>query len=536
MKTIKFLILSLILLVIASCSKDDVGSNTEISGVTEEVYYEMVGDVQSIGLKEHYELLIQEASEGNDENDAHLLEYAIKQLDAADEYEKECINQVGANWDTGVDGEEGKNRLLGYRYATIRYKSIDHTGKDVMLSTLVVWPYNNILSDPEANNIIIGCHITITSNAERPSNYSKQDITTDVGMLACAAKSNHIKSGYENLVIIPDYQGYGATHGEVHPYLSQDITARQVLDGVRAGKAFYEKHLGHKLKDDWESISTGYSQGGSVAMAVHRYIEKNNLDEFRFAGSVCGSGPYDPVATLKKYVTTNKAYMPVSTAMMVYSMCKTNPRLMGKYEAKDFLSEKFINTDIIKMIESKNMNTDQISDALLDNSLKYDESDNTSLCIYRDSDKGFYPYRSNNKDKYVWKSGNMTSYALITDCLRPEFIDYINGNEASAHKEKMEALIAALNDNVLHNDWSPDHPIILYHSAADEVVPLDNYLECLNVWKNNPNVMGTRYYGISHTHVAYGKIFYLFHDGPGLNAVASGDFQGYEFNGWTMGI
>ena len=125
MKTIKFLILSLILLVIASCSKDDVGSNTEISGVTEEVYYEMVGDVQSIGLKEHYELLIQEASESNDETDAHLLEYAIEELEAADEYEKECINLAGANWDTGVDGEEGKNRLLGYSYASIRYKSID---------------------------------------------------------------------------------------------------------------------------------------------------------------------------------------------------------------------------------------------------------------------------------------------------------------------------------------------------------------------------------------------------------------------------
>ena len=94
MKKFKFLILILILLGIVSCSKDDMGSNTDISGVTEEVYYEMVGDVQSIGLKEHYELLIQEASEGNDENDAHLLEYAIKELEAADEYEKECMDFV----------------------------------------------------------------------------------------------------------------------------------------------------------------------------------------------------------------------------------------------------------------------------------------------------------------------------------------------------------------------------------------------------------------------------------------------------------
>mgnify|MGYP003309622332 FL=1 len=163
-------------------------------------------------------------------------------------------------------------------------------------------------------------------------------------MLACCAKSNGAGSSYENLVIIPDYQGYGATHGEVHPYLSQDLTARQVLDGVRAGIAYFTQKIG-KLEDGWRSVSTGYSQGGSVAMAVHRYIEKNNLvSDFNFAGSVCGSGPYDPLATLKKYVKMEYVYMPVAAAMMMYSMCKTSPRLKGKYDLDDFLPKSFTDT------------------------------------------------------------------------------------------------------------------------------------------------------------------------------------------------
>ena len=101
-------------------------------------------------------------------------------------------------------------------------------------------------------------------------------------------------------------------------------------------------------------------------MAVHRYIEKNNLEsEFNFAGSVCGSGPYDPFATLKKYVNDDKSYMPASAAMMMYSMCNTSPRLMGKYSLEDFLTEEFLDTDIIKMIEEKKLNTDEMQEKLL---------------------------------------------------------------------------------------------------------------------------------------------------------------------------
>ena len=537
MKKFNFWAIALILLGVTSCANDDPDSRIEITGLTDEVYFEKVGDIQSIGLKEHYQLLIQEASQGNNEGDAMMLEYAQSQLESVDEYEKECINQVGANWDSGADGESGTNGLLGYRYATIRYKSIDHTGKKVMLSSLVVWPYNNILSDPHANNIVIGCHVTIGSNAERPSNYSKNSILTDVGMLACSAKSNGIGLSYENLVIIPDYQGYGATHGEVHPYLSQDITARQVLDGVRAGKAFYEQYLEHKLEDNWKSISTGYSQGGSVAMAVHRYIEKNNLtSEFRFAGSVCGSGPYDPVATLKKYIDEDKTYMPVAAAMIVYSMCNTNQRMMGKYNVEDYMTDACINSGIIDMIKSKTLDTDKMNEALLEHSAKYNKDDKTSLCMYRKCGDEFYPYRKDTKDIYTWESGNKTSYAVLSDCLRPEVINWMKGEKDPAHKDKMEAFIGALNDNALYNNWSPAKPIILFHTKDDEVVPIENYTNCLNSWENSPNVKGVRYVGFTKYHVAYGTVFFLQHEGWGVSSILGGDLKDFQFDKMVVGV
>ena len=189
MKKIKHLFWAILLIGIASCSDETPTQPENNSVLTEDVTFQMEGDIKSIELREHYQTIIQEASGSNNEESAMWLEYAKAQLDTVALMEKEIINESGANWDVNTDGEGNSNVQLGYKYATIRYKSIDHNGKDVMLSSLVVWPFNAIIPDPDANNVIIGCHITIGSNAERPTNYAKGAITSDVGMLAVCAMS-----------------------------------------------------------------------------------------------------------------------------------------------------------------------------------------------------------------------------------------------------------------------------------------------------------------------------------------------------------
>ena len=542
MKTKRFSFLAVLLSILVSCHDNKIETPTGITGLTEEVYFEQVGDVKSIGLTEHYELLIQQATADNAEENASFLAYLQQELDAAEEFQQECINQSGANWDTGADGEGGKNRLLGYQYATIRYKSIDYNGNPAMLSTLVVWPFNNIISDPDANNVVIGCHVTYGSNAERPTNYDKNSIKSDVGMLACCARSMAgISSQYDNLVIIPDYQGYGATHGDIHPYLSQDITARQVLDGVRAGIAYYQQT--HKLEKGWKSVSTGYSQGGSVAMAVHKYIEQNNLvSEFNFAGSVCGSGPYDPLATLKKYINTGEVYMPVAAGMMIYSMCNTNPRLKGKYDVEDFVEQNFLDTDIVEMIQEKKLNTDQMQEELLQYSAKYNEDEDKFFMYRLSKDDGyFHPYTKDTKDKFKWESGYIRTAKTDTYQLL-EYYTYIyfrdNGKPINVIGDYTAAkeLWGALEDNVLYRDWTPSHPIFLYHTEEDEVVVIDNYWNCLEAWKGSDMVKGTIYKGATETHVSYGSYFFMYHCGEGISAIFDGKAGDYEFSRIDKGL
>ena len=537
-------ILAVFLFVFTSC-EDEPTVPSGPTGLTDEVYFEEIGTVDSIGLVEHYELLLQQTTANNAEASPEYLALIQEQLANAEEYTQECINQSGANWDEGVDGKGAKNRLIGYQYTTIRYKSIDHNGKPVMLSTLVVWPYNMIFANPTPQNVIIGCHVTIGSNAERPTNYNKNTIKSDVGLIACCARKRRDKeenkSNIGNLVIMPDYQGYGATHGEVHPYLSQDLTARQVLDGVRAGIKFYNQKQG-KLGTNWKSVSTGYSQGGSVAMAVHRYIEKNNLvDEFHFAGSVCGAGPYDPIATLTNYTNTNQLYMPVAAAMMMYSMCNTNPRLMGKYTINDFLSEKFINSGVITRIKEKRLNTDEMQEQLFQYSAKFEVADTRTFCMYRlSTDNSFYPYRKDTKDSITWKPGYIaTAWAKTSETLHDECYNYFRFNQAPQSQEKLKALQAfkaALEDNVLYRDWTPAHPIFLYHSVADEVVVFENYQNCLNAWTGSDMVKGTRYNGLTKTHVNYGSIFFLLHCDEGLNAILDNNVDKFKFDRLLYGI
>ena len=547
MKTLKFTLMAVLLSVFVSCSDNKISQPAGVTGLTEDIHFVQDGEIGTMGMIEHYEKLLEKASESN-ADDAAYIKYLQDQMEDAEHYCDSLINVAGANgqWDQGTDGAGGKNRLLGYQFATIRYKSIDHYGNPIMLSTLVVWPYNNLFPNPAADNVIIGCHVTISSNAERPTNYINNSIMSDVGMLACCAKSTGLGASYENLVIIPDYQGYGATHGEPHPYLSQDLTARQVLDGVRAGIKYYEQS--HKLEKGWKSVSTGYSQGGSVAMAVHRYIERNNLEsEFNFAGSVCGNGPYDPLATLQTYLNTGKygkVYMPVSAAMMMYSMCNTNPRLMGKYSPKDFLTQKFLDTDMIKMIEEKQLNTDQIQEELFKYSVKYYENDK-KFYMYRMTKEGHYlRYTADIGELIEWEPGYIkTAYAELDEMLEEHTYEYFksNGNSEKINSSPnnythAKLLRSALEDNILYRDWKPAHPIFLYHTEEDEVVVFQNYRNCLDAWKGSKYVHGRIYKGITHTHVNYGSVFYMMHCGAGISAILNGRADSYPFEGTIYDI
>jgi hypothetical protein len=287
---------------LTACSDYDDNNDAHEGQPLYDVANIQVIDSGRISVTDFYQRLIQSATEGNADEDEMLTEFYQQQLASIKAYEQylrdSLANVSGANGSEGAD-TDGKSMTYSYEWTTIRYTTTDVDGNNIECSELLVWPYNAVCN-PNPDHVVIGCHCTITSNFERPSNFSNLGHKNDVNMLACFA--NPVSQ--EALVIVPDYQGYGATHGDSHPYCNREVTARQVIDGVKAGITYFEKYE-KKLEKNWKSVAVGYSQGGAVAAGVLRYAQEHGLSDLRLAGAVCGDGPYDPVAHLRYYITDN---------------------------------------------------------------------------------------------------------------------------------------------------------------------------------------------------------------------------------------
>ena len=523
-----------------SCSSDDpiadIGENLPVFSGSTENTSDMIEIIDSgkVSWHEHYSTMLSEAQQGNGEEDEMLAEFAQMMLASMDSLTDVYIEQAGSNFDPNLDGPDGKNRLLGYQYYNIRYTSVNEDNQPIRLSELVAWPYNNILANPNPDNVVIGCHVTITANKERPSNYYNNDFGTDVGMLLCHAKSNGVLADTESLVVIPDYEGYGSSSVVAHPYLYQSLTARQVVDGVKAAINWFQGkgkgEWGGKLDKGWKSYSVGYSQGGSVAMAVHKHIEQNNLaDQLNYIGSICGDGPYDPVATFKEYISTGKVYMPVAVGLILKGMCDSNPYMKGKYTPSDYFTDAFMATNITTYIAQKEKTTDEIQKELLNYSM-YNESD--FYMMARDKTGNYYKYkpesdRSWDEDKIKEPMG---AYCEIEQLIRPEVIQYFKGEGVSdEYLPKCEALYKALEMNIITRDWTPSKPNIVFHSTRDEVVPFVNYESVYDVNNNNNKFYGFKYQSKkTYTHVGAGKSFYMLYESGYARALLKDKLSDYS--------
>ncbi len=77
----------------------------------------------------------------------------------------------------------------------------------------------------------------------------------------------------------------------VHPYLIQDATAKQCWDAACAAKYWKENCKDsadvefNGFEDNFYTLAMGYSQGGSVALAVQNFIQNNDSsDRLRLKG------------------------------------------------------------------------------------------------------------------------------------------------------------------------------------------------------------------------------------------------------------
>lgn len=447
--------------------------------------------------------------------------------------------KVGTKRKVGSTGRTGSlmaGWIAEYEYNVFvyNYPSVDAGGNAVTLSSIAACPTKKGTS--EVRDVIIGTHITITKNDECPSHSTKGFESTDWGMLFSFAGGPKLKLGWitnliagvltpvftpigviwatvgistaaasadpaqnYNLVIMPDYEGYGETVGRAHPYLYQELTARQCVDATLYGIELYKNDAGlkdirHNLRSDYRTLSCGYSQGGSVALAVHRFIEQNNLaDRLHFVGSICGDGPYDPMSTLMYYmerdIAGHKMSMAVVLPLIIKGMLDTNP-YMKTHKAEDYFTEEFLSTGIMRWLTDKVKSTDDIEDSWAS------QAQSGMTTIFDNS-----------------------GHAMMRDIMKPECYNYFKaiyeankntymlkeGIPLPTHRGLMEDLHFALASNDMTRGWTPEHAVFLFHSTDDTVVPYVNFTKAQNSFGR---WVVPRTISIGRDHVPSGEVFF----------------------------
>jgi hypothetical protein len=523
----------MVVLLLVACSDNDTEKKTDVGNTP---IYDLskveVSDMGYVSVTDFYSNIVKKATEGNSDRNQILLEYAQKQLNLVKEKEQflnDSLNNVhgtngeayGENW----DHKGGKNSIMWFQYCTLRYKAKGVNGKDEELSELVIWPYGNVW-DPQPDHVIVGCHCTVLSNAERPTNFEDFDVDTDLFMLASFAHS----FSQEALVVIPDYEGYGATHGNTHPYIDREVLAQQVVEGTKAAIAWYQNKFKDGLAENWKSVAIGYSQGGSVAAGVLRYCQEHNENSLRMAGAVCGGGCYSPESTLKSYIDNGRIYMPIALALMIKSCLDTQPELKNVH-LEDVCTQEFINTGIFQWIKEKKYITEDIQDMLLLHSME--KGGFLMYCWSKDEDK-FLPYDADHKmngkklRKWNHEYGAATSYCTPEAVLKPEVIEFFkNGLTANSPSFLMD-LRTVLQRNSLYYRWLPstDSGFIFFHSTKDEVVPHVNMTEVDEMWTSTPLPFCRLDYENNSTylHVGSGTAFYVKYCGDLVDDILYGNW------------
>lgn len=414
-------------------------------------------------------------------------------------------------------------------YAIVDYPSTSADGTPITLSMLVCWPERVGLPDPSPNTLVIGNHVTRTRYDEVPSYFKTLSSATDVHLLATTwATASFILPDVidgireiigdprEALLVMPDYEGYGASLSRTHPYLNRNVQARQSLEAALYAKEWFEKNKKKEFTDDYKTIAIGYSQGGAVSAATYRYaLENGYADDLNFVGAVCGDGPYEPEQTLKTYISSNILSMPVSIALVLKGLCETDPEMI-KVGAKpqDFSTESFYKCGIYEKIGAKIYTTDECGDC---------------TWHYADEHPGAFQWKT-----YVEPDGKEQHTHLCTNtAANKATIDYFTDGTLPDDKTlalKLQTLGHCLQKHGLTysegGTWVPpsDAKFTFFHARRDDVVPYEN-MDLVRLRWGYDKAKYIEYNTDTWIHSSVGSPFFIYYSFREALKILEGDWK-----------
>lgn len=165
----------------------------------------------------------------------------------------------------------------------VLYMTRDPAGQPATASTAVFVPSGSSAACSGQRPVVLYAHGTTLEKG-----FNLADIVhNEEGSLLAAMFA---AQGY--IVVAPNYLGYDASSLSYHPYLNAEAQAVDMVDGLRAAKA-HLKAAATSTSPSTQLFISGYSEGGHVAMATHKVIERDYASEFTVTASAPMSGPHN---------------------------------------------------------------------------------------------------------------------------------------------------------------------------------------------------------------------------------------------------
>lgn len=369
---------------------------------------------------------------------------------------------------------------------TLKYQSVDCNNNPITLSACLGLPPKPLIGSTKTIKfIVLHNHPTTASNSEVPTGSDPQD---QIEALHDNGLMNDIAGDEGALIVSPDYLGYGETKDRIHPYFASMHTARNCVDAVLAA-IDYAKAQGYKIDSNYYTLNAGYSQGGTVTLAVQRYLEtiaseevakKVNLKE-----SYCGAGAYDLSLTFDDWLDSDDIFYPGGLAWILQGMIEAySEGCMRGIKIEQLLSDDFMKNDLLTYMNKK-------ENKMADVNAKIGKT-------------------VGNKDGKT-NSAELVSAAMLDP-------------NSPIHRTVRKAL----DMNNITANWTPKHKIYLFHWKNDETVTYKNAELIKRLWpdmvveqENDPSILSfsfkktlsnTMYAAIKGdaSHLGYAKRWYIF--------------------------
>jgi pimeloyl-ACP methyl ester carboxylesterase len=294
---------------------------------------------------------------------------------------------------------------------SVKYQTIDAHDNLVQASGLLVIPNSST-----AKPLLTFAHGTMLNSNNVPS---KAGSGREAGLLFAT-------EGY--VTVLPDFLGLGSSEG-LHPFIHAETEATATIDMLRAVRNLASE-INLSLSD--QLFITGYSQGGHVAMATHKYIQEEYSSEFTVTASAPLAGPYDVSGIMLDTLLLQKPY--IEPAFLPYLL--------------------FAYNDVYKL---------------------YDDINSIFAAPYNTTIKNYiFPGTSFELSQL---SATLPESRIPTDILSREVYQDIIDDMQHPIRE-------ALAKNNLY-DWKPEAPIYLVHCGGDVTVPMSNSEKAYDYFKRN---------------------------------------------------